>query len=341
MKLSQFDYDLPPELIAQFPPTHRTDSRMMVINRADQTLEDRNFRDLPQIIDDSYFLVLNDSRVFKARLIGHRKSGGKVEIFMVRKIDGNNWLALLRPSGRIKKNEQIYFTDDLSLTVSDEPGKTERQISFVSDKAEQEIINNHGQVPLPPYIKRTADSNDLDRYQTVYANDSGSVAAPTAGLHFDDVILKTLSDKNIASEKITLHVGPGTFKPVISEEIEDHYVDPELARISDATARSINDRKKTGSKLLAVGTTAVRTLETSADSTGQLTALDDLIDLYIRPPYQYKVVDALLTNFHLPKSSLLMLVAALCGRKFLFEAYHHAVSEKYRFYSYGDCMLIL
>lgn len=341
MKLSDFDYQLPPELIAQHPADKRSESRMLVLDRSSRTISDRYFHELPEIIDDSYFMVVNDSKVFKARMFGKRATGGKVEIFLVRRESGNRWLAMLRPSGRIKRNEKIYFSEDFYITVIDEPGPVERIIEFASDEIENEIIEKFGLIPLPPYIKREATDEDIGRYQTVYAKSSGSVAAPTAGLHFDKAILEKLNSKGISIDKLTLHVGPGTFKPVTVDNIEEHIIDAELAHISDETAQSINEKKAQGKKLLAVGTTSIRTLEFASNARSALKPIHQLVDLYIYPPYDNKIVDCTVTNFHLPKSSLLMLVSAFCGRDFLFEAYRHAVEEKYRFYSYGDCMLIL
>jgi len=341
MKLSDFDYTLPPGMVAQYPSQKRAFSRMLIVNRADESLIDAHFYDLPDIINSSYFLVINDSKVFKARLYAQRATGGKVEVFLVRRVNGTRWLSLMRPSGRIKSGEKIYFDSRNCVTVHDNPGGIEREISFSDPRQENFIINQYGQVPLPPYIKREAGKNDLSRYQTVYAEHSGSVAAPTAGLHFDRRILNRLTDNKIKYEKITLHVGPGTFKPVVTENIENHTVDPEYAIVTAKTAKAINRYRRQGKKLLAVGTTSVRTAEAVADSAGLISPLSGPVDLFIYPPYHYKAVDAMLTNFHLPKTSLLMLVAAFCGRELMFKAYAHAIARKYRFYSYGDCMLIL
>jgi len=341
MKLTDFDYTLPPGMVAQYPSQKRANSRMLVLNRTDNSITDARFNDLPDIIDSSYFLVINDSKVFKARLFAHRKTGGRVEVFLVRRIDPGYWLALLRPSARIKSKENLYFDGKNFLTVHDKSGSVERKISFPDSKTERFVINQYGQIPLPPYIKRAAKKYDLKRYQTVYAENTGSVAAPTAGLHFDRRILGRLARHGIACERITLHVGPGTFKPVVTQNIESHIVDPEYAVIKSGTARKINGYKRQGKKLLAVGTTSVRTVETMSNEAGLVSSHSGLVDLFIYPPYEYRAVDAMLTNFHLPKTSLLMLVAAFCGREFMFEAYRHAIDKKYRFYSYGDCMLIL
>jgi S-adenosylmethionine:tRNA ribosyltransferase-isomerase len=341
MKLSAFDYHLPPELVAQFPPARRTSSRMLVVNRRDGSLTDARFSNLTDFIDDSYFLVVNDSRVFKARLIGRRQTGGKVEVLLIHRLGGAKWKAMIQPSGRIYKGEQVFFSQRYRLTVIDNPGEVEREVEFASEGDEKRILARFGAVPLPPYIHRESTEADIKRYQTVYADATGSVAAPTAGLHFDRRMLARLSANGIAVERVTLHVGPGTFKPVQVEDISKHTVDPESAEVSRITAVAINKSKKQGLKLLAVGTTSVRTVESATDADGVIAPFSAPVDLFIYPPYRYKAVDALLTNFHLPKSSLLMLVAAFCGRELMFRAYHHAIAAGYRFYSYGDCMLIL
>lgn len=341
MKLSEFDYHLPPGLIAQFPAIRRASSRMLVVNRADGSIIDSRFSRLTDFIDDSYFLVVNDSRVFNARLVGHRQTGGKVEVLLVRKVGPARWKVMLQPSGRIHEGEEVYFSQRYRLTVTDEPGGIEREAEFASEADEKKIITCFGAVPLPPYIRREPLVQDVKRYQTVYADPTGSVAAPTAGLHFDQRMLARLAGKGIAIERITLHVGPGTFKPVQVDDIRKHVVDPELAEITPPAAKAINELKKQGRKLLAVGTTSVRTVESAADVRGRVSPRSGPVDLFIYPPYRYKAVDALLTNFHLPKSSLLMLVAAFCGRELLFRAYDRAITAGYRFYSYGDCMLIL
>lgn len=341
MKLSAFDYKLPPELIAQYPPVRRTSSRMLVMDRRDGSLTDSHFSRLTDFIDDSYFLVVNDSRVLKARLIGRRQTGGKVEVLLVRRLGDARWKAMLQPSGRVRKGERVFFSQRYALTITDDPGGVEREVEFATAGDEKRILARFGSVPLPPYIRRDPTQADSKRYQTVYANASGSIAAPTAGLHFDRRMLARLKKHHIPLERVTLHVGPGTFKPVQVEDISKHHIDPEPADISKPTADAINKWKKQGRKLLAVGTTSVRTLESAADTDGIISPFTAPVDLFIHPPYRYKTVDALLTNFHLPKSSLLMLVAAFCGRETLFRAYAHAIAARYRFYSYGDCMLIL
>jgi S-adenosylmethionine:tRNA ribosyltransferase-isomerase len=341
MKLSDFDFYLPRKLIAQHPAARRSSSRMLVVDRRTGKFRDHHFRELPGILDTSNFLVLNDSKVFRARLFGRRGTGGKVEVFLVRRTSGTTWQALIRPSGRIKKGEKIWFDDTSFVTVDDSAGGVDRVVSFKSLSKERSVIARHGLIPLPPYIRREAGKSDSRRYQTVYANKSGSVAAPTAGLHFDRRTLHRLTAAGIQVEMITLHVGPGTFKPVISERIAEHVVDPEVAFVSKPAADRINRYKSEGKKLLAVGTTAVRTLEFISDDSGLVRPFEGFADLYIYPPYRFKAVDLLLTNFHLPRTSLLMLASAFCGHDLLMKAYEHAIQEEYRFYSYGDCLLIL
>ena len=341
MKLTDFDYRLPPGMVAQYPSQKRTGARMLVLNRADGSITDSHVYQLPDFLSPTYFLVLNDSKVFKARLFTTRSTGGRVEVFLVRRNGPGRWLALLRPSVRIKCGERLCLDSKNYLMVMDKPGQLEREVAFENGKKEEFIIHQYGQVPLPPYIKRHPDKSDAVRYQTVYAGREGSVAAPTAGLHFDRRMLTRLAEQQIEHEMITLHVGPGTFKPVTAERIERHVVDPEYAIVTPKAARGVNRRKQKGQKLLAVGTTSVRVTEFAADDGGLVSPHEGPVDLFIYPPYRYKAVDAMLTNFHLPRTSLLMLVAAFCGRELLFTAYRHAIERQYRFYSYGDCMLIL
>ncbi len=342
MKLSLFDYDLPRHLIAQYPSRRRADSRMLVLDRSTGEITDGRFRDFPELVRQNYFLVINDSKVFKARLYARRRSGGKVEVFLIRRSDDDTWVAFLRPSGRIKAGEKLYFDSKRYLTVLDQPGSIERAVSFPSQVEEEYIIARHGRIPLPPYIRRSPEKQDTQRYQTIYARNTGSVAAPTAGLHFDRRLMAELETKGVPVEWITLHVGPGTFKPVTTEEVEGHYVDPEFVQITSETAKAIESHRLAGKKLLAVGTTTVRSLEFAAfEESLPLDGYQGMVDLFIYPPYKFRVVEALLTNFHLPKSSLLMLVSAFCSRELILKAYRRAIEREYRFYSYGDCMLIL
>ncbi len=350
MDISLFDYHLPQELIAQFPLEQRAESQMLILDRADGALQDSRFTDFPNMLQSGDCLVINDTSVFPARLQGgRRKAGGSVEVFLVRRIEPDNaparhWRALAKPGRRLKEGETIIFADNESLAVKlvrkFDDGSWE--VAFDNETQEREIITRFGSAPLPPYIHRDADNDDVIRYQTVYADSakSGAVAAPTAGLHFTEEILAALQAKGVRVVRITLHVGPGTFKPVQVQRVEEHTVDPEWAVISAETAEVINKTKAGGGRVIAVGTTVTRTLEYVAQKTGAVEPFTGMVDLYIRPGFEFRVVDSLLTNFHLPKSSLLILVSALAGREIVLRAYEHAIAAQYRFYSYGDCMFI-
>ncbi len=355
MDISLFDYHLPDELIAQYPLEKRADSKMLVLDKESGQFSDSQFSSFADNLQAGDCLVLNDTSVFPARLQnGKRRSGGAVEIFLVRKLtdtsdDGSvcSWRALTKSSGRLKAGEEIIFGSDerFAVTLVRKHPDGAWEVTFANYEIEQRIISQFGSAPLPPYIQRAADKSDTDRYQTVFADQdkSGAVAAPTAGLHFTDEILEALERKGVIIAKLTLHVGPGTFKPVQVERIEDHRVDPEWAEISAETAEKINNARAAGGKIIAVGTTVTRTLEFVARKSGSDRKVSDfagMVDLYICPGFEFLVVDSLLTNFHLPKSSLLILVSALVGRDIVIGAYEHAIIEQYRFYSYGDCMLI-
>lgn len=355
MNINEFDYALPPELIASRPAKTRSASRLLALNRATAELKHQEFSVLPNYLSPGDCLVINDTKVFPARLLGGRRiSGGAVEIFLIRKISdvssGNriHWRALAKPSAKLSAGEGIMFERDGVLvgTVTLETYHSEGvwDISFADEKTEKRILARFGTVPLPPYIGREADEEDVIRYQTVYADSakSGAVAAPTAGLHFTNEMLERLQQSGVTIARITLHVGPGTFKPVSVENINEHIVDPEWAEIPEQTARAINNARSQGKRVIAVGTTVARTLENAeycADNR-EIKPFSGMVDLYIQPGYKFRVVDALLTNFHLPKSSLLILVAAFAGYQPIMRAYHSAVKEQYRFYSYGDCMFI-
>ncbi len=358
MDISLFDYHLPSELIAHYPLEKRAESRMLVLERDSGELTDSSFSEFAGNLQPGDCLVLNDTSVFPARLQGgKRSSGGAVEIFLVRKLTDSGktnaecrWRALAKPGGRLKEGEEIVFGSDdtaaVTLITKLQDGAWE--VSFANQGIEQSVISRFGAAPLPPYIQRAPDESDTSRYQTVFADKdkSGAVAAPTAGLHFTDEILATLAEKGVVIAKLTLHVGPGTFKPVQVDRIEEHQVDPEWAEISADTAAKINSVKAQGGRIVAVGTTVTRTLEYVARisqpeaTNGELTAFSGMVDLYICPGFEFQIVDSLLTNFHLPKSSLLILVSALAGRDIVLRAYEQAIAKQYRFYSYGDCMLI-
>ena len=347
MLVSEFNYELPEELIAQMPADKRENSRMLVLNRENQSIEHKHFYDIVDYLDDNTLLVLNDTKVIPARLYGTKDTGAKIEVFLLEaKSDSNKWSCLIRPSKRIKPDTIIKISDDLSvkaLSRLEDDGEWLVELIYRGDLFE--ILHKIGNIPLPPYIERKLQTEeiknfDMERYQTVYAKDEGSVAAPTAGLHFTKEILKKLKNKGVEIAYVTLNVGLGTFRPVKCENILDHKMHSETFEITQKTADIINRAKANGKKLVAVGTTTVRTLETAFKKYGEIKACHDHSELFIYPPYEFKVVDKLITNFHLPKSTLLMLVSALAGKDYIFRAYNEAVQNRYRFFSYGDCMFI-
>ena len=346
MLLSDFDYELPEELIAQRPTEKRQDSRMMVLDRVNHQILHRHFYDIVDLINDDCVLILNNTKVIPARLYGYKDTGARIEVFLLKEGTNKEWEVLIRPSKRVKDGTVIKISDELSVQVIhplEDDGKWLVKMLYEGDILE--ILHRVGNIPLPPYIERKMASEDLkkldfERYQTVYAKDEGSVAAPTAGLHFTREILEKLRGKGVEIGYVTLNVGIGTFRPVKCENILDHKMDSEAFEISQETAELINRAKKEGKKIVAVGTTTVRTLETAYKQFGEIKACKSASELFIYPPYEFKVVDNLITNFHLPKSTLLMLVSALAGKDFIFEAYKEAIDNKYRFYSYGDCMYI-
>ena len=347
MKTADFFYHLPPELIAQQPLPDRTRARMMVIHRATGVFDHRRVADLPAFLRTGDLLVVNDTRVIPARLYGHKiATGGSVEILLIEETVPGIWEALLR-ARHAKPGVRLELADHQIqaeiLAVKDEGRVTLR---LRHERPLLEILTTDGVPPLPPYIKRTTTNAlqraaDRERYQTVYARNPGAVAAPTAGLHFTEALLATLEQQGVRHAVVTLHVGPGTFKPVTVADVEQHHMDAERYTVPEDTARLICATRAAQGRIVAVGSTVVRTLETVAAEHGAVTASQGRSDLFIYPPYKFRVVDALLTNFHLPSSSLLMMVGALAGRDLILRAYAEAIRERYRFYSYGDCMLIL
>lgn len=352
MLLSEYDYNLPEELIAQMPADKRDNSRMMVLNRKDRTISHKHFYDIVDLIDKDTLLVMNNTKVLPARLIGHKDTGAKIEVFLLKQAnfqnqENNCWDVLIKPSKRIKPDTIIKISEELSVRAIkrlEENGEWLVELIFEGDNV-LEILHRNGNIPLPPYIERKIPDEDLkkldfERYQTVYAKDEGSVAAPTAGLHFTQAILQKLQEKGVELAYVTLNVGLGTFRPVQCENVLEHKMHSETFEISEKAAEQINRAKREGKKIIAVGTTTVRTLETAFQKFGCIKPCHDHSELFIYPPYEFKVIDNLITNFHLPKSTLLMLVSALAGKDFIFEAYKKAIENKYRFFSYGDCMLI-
>ena len=339
MHISEFDYELPEELIAQRPSEKRENSKMMVLNKEHHQIEHKNFFNIVDYLDDNCVLILNNTKVMPARLYGYKDTGAKIEVFLLKKYDdANRWEVLIRPSKRVRPGTIIKVSDELSVEVMmplPDDGKWVVKMIYEGDLLQ--ILHKVGNIPLPPYIERKMATEELrqldfERYQTVYAKNEGSVAAPTAGLHFTEDILNKLKEKGVEIGYVTLDVGIGTFRPVKCENILEHQ--------SEETAELINRAKAQGKKIVAVGTTTVRTLESAYKIYGEIKACKSASNLFIYPPYKFKVVDKLITNFHLPKSTLLMLVSALATKDFIFEGYAEAIKEKYRFYSYGDCMFI-
>ena len=342
MKLSNFDYHLPTELIAQTPLEERTDSRLMVLNKKDLTICDDLFKNLVNYLNPGDLLVMNNTRVLPARLFGEIKNyAKKVEVFLLKEIEKNPngvvWECLVRPGKKMQKGVEINFTQEFSGSVIQINEDGTRLIKFNQTDI-YPFLDEEGEMPLPPYIKEKLE--EKERYQTVYSDKLGSVAAPTAGLHFTEDYLNKLKTKGVEIGFVTLDVGLGTFLPVKTDDIKEHKMHSEKYEIKQQLVDRINQTKKLGKKVIAVGTTSMRVLESSLDQNGNLIAQKGETDIFIYPPYDFKVVDALLTNFHLPKSTLLMLVSALAGKEFMFEAYQKAVNLKYRFFSFGDAMLI-
>lgn len=346
MLVSEFDYDLPEELIAQTPAEKRDYSRMLVLDSNKETIEHKHFFDVVDYLDENCILILNNTKVIPARLFGHKDTGAKIEVFLLKDVGKKQWEVLIRPSKRVKVNSIIKISDELSVKILSEledDGKWLVELQY--DGNLFEILDRVGNVPLPPYIERKMTTDELkaldyERYQTVYAKDEGSVAAPTAGLHFTVDILERLKAKGVQIGYVTLNVGLGTFRPVKCDNVLDHKMDSETYSISKETADLINNAKKQGKKLVAVGTTTVRTLESAYKEFGCIKECHSASTLFIYPPYKFNVIDNLITNFHLPKSTLLMLVSSLAGKDLIFKAYKEAIERKYRFYSYGDCMFI-
>ena len=339
MKKSDFYFDLPEELIAQTPLERRDASRLLVLNKKTGELEHRHFYDLPEYLHEGDCLVMNDSRVLPARLLGCRSSGGSVELVLLRDLGEGKWECLSRPGRKTKPGTELSFGDgELTATVLAVTEGGNRIVQFHYEGIFLEVLERLGKMPLPPYIK--AELNDAERYQTVYSREVGSAAAPTAGLHFTLELLQKLADKGVRLCYVTLHVGLGTFRPVKEEEIEDHPMHAEFCMIPEETARIVNETKKNGGRVIAVGTTSCRTLESFASADGALSPSSGWTDIFIYPGYRFKCIDALITNFHLPESTLIMLVSALAGRETILHAYETAVKERYRFFSFGDAMLI-
>lgn len=343
MDVSQFDFHLPEELIAQSPAPHRSDSRLMVLHRETGKLEHRRFSDLVEYLRPGDVLVINDTRVRPARLIGmKRETGGRVEILLLKPLGDDRWEVLAKPARRLKPNNTILFGNgELQAVVEGESGVAGGRIVRLLYEADnlESLLDRLGEMPLPPYIRSRLD--DPERYQTVYARAVGSAAAPTAGLHFTRELLEEIRNKGVEIAAITLHVGLGTFRPVTAERVEEHRMHAEYYEVGEEAARRIRSASERGGRVVAVGTTSVRTLETVAGLHGEIVPCRGWTDIFIYPGYQFRAVDALITNFHLPRSTLLMLVCAFASGRQILEAYQEAVNRRYRFFSFGDAMLIL
>lgn len=339
MLLSDFDYHLPERLIAQHPAPVRDQSRLLVLDRAGGAVTHRRFHDLPEYLAAGDTLVFNDTRVIPARLTGAKAdTGGRVEVFLLSRLTGDTWEALVKPGRKLRPGARVEFGEGLSGEIQAVTDFGGRVVRFVFDGIFEEILDRLGETPLPPYIHATLA--DKERYQTVYARERGSAAAPTAGLHFTDGLLGALRDKGVNLAFLTLHVGLGTFRPVSAEDITQHKMHREFYTVPEATADLVNATRARGGRVVAVGTTAVRTLETAA-AEGRVRAGSGWTEIFIYPGYEFRAVDALVTNFHLPKSTLLMLISAFAGREKVLASYRAAVEEEYRFFSFGDAMLII
>ena len=349
MKLSNFNYDLPKELLAEYPSDQRDESKLMILNRDTQKIEHKLFKDIIDYFDDGDVFVLNDTKVFPARLMGNKeKTGARIEVFLLRELsrDQRLWDVLVDPARKIRIGNKLYFGDDDSLVaeVIDNTTSRGRTLRFLYDGSYDEFrgkLLELGQTPLPKYIKRDEEDFDKERYQTIYAKNEGAVAAPTAGLHFSKHLLKRLQIKGVNLSELTLHVGLGTFNPVEVEDLSKHKMDSEELFINQLAVDIVNQAKLNKKKVCAVGTTVMRGLESSVSSVGTLNPYVGWTHKFIFPPYDFNIANSLITNFHMPKSTLLMMVSAFAGHDFMMDAYQEAIKKKYRFYSYGDAMLII
>lgn len=349
MKLSNFNFDLPKDLLAEYPAVNRDESRLMVLNRKDQTIEHKMFKDMIDYFEEDDVLVLNNTKVFPARLFGNKeKTGARIEVFLLRELNPETrlWDVLVDPARKIRIGNKLYFGEDESLVaeVIDNTTSRGRTLRFLFDGSYDEFRNKLkelGETPLPKYIKRDVEPEDAERYQTIFAKEEGAVAAPTAGLHFSKHLMKRLEIKGINFAEVTLHVGLGTFSPVEVEDLSKHKMDSEEIIIEDKAVHTINTGIERKKRVCAVGTTVMRSLESSVSSNGTLNPYKGWTNKFIFPPYDFSIANAMVTNFHTPKSTLLMMISAFAGHDFVKEAYAEAVKEKYRFYSYGDAMLII
>jgi S-adenosylmethionine:tRNA ribosyltransferase-isomerase len=349
MKLSQFRFDLPLNLIAQHPTKKREDARMMVIHRHTGQMENKNFHNILDYFDDKDVFVVNNTKVFSARMYGRKeKTGAKIEVFLLRELNKEHrlWDVIVDPARKIRVGNKLYFgdTEELIAEVIDNTTSRGRTIKFLFEGTDEDfklVLDRHGETPLPKYIKRKPDDEDKERYQTVYAKYEGAVAAPTAGLHFSRELIKRCEIKGIRFAEVTLHTGLGTFRPIEVEDLSKHKMDAEYYRIDETPCRIVNKAKETGHRICSIGTTTMRALESSFTAQKQLKPSDGWTNTFIHPPYDFNIADALVTNFHLPKTSLLIMACAFAGYDLIMEAYKKAIKDKYRFFSYGDAMIIV
>lgn len=349
MKLSHFNFELPEELLAEYPSENRDESRLMVLNRKDQTIEHKMFKDIIDYFDEDDVMILNDTKVFPARLYGNKeKTGARIEVFLLRELNEEQrlWDVLVDPARKIRIGNKLYFGEGESLVaeVIDNTTSRGRTLRFLYDGSYRDFrvkLTELGETPLPKYIKREVEPEDEERYQTIFAKNEGAVAAPTAGLHFSKHLLKRLEIKGVKFAEVTLHVGLGTFNPVEVEDLSKHKMDSEEIIIKTPAVEIINNAIKTKRRICAVGTTAMRSVESSVSSNGTLNEFDGWSNKFIFPPYDFSIANCMITNFHTPKSTLLMMASAFAGHEFIKKAYDEAVKEKYKFYSYGDAMLII
>ena len=340
MKVSDFNYNLPEELIAQHPSEKRDESRLMVLNREKQTIENKVFKDVIDYLNEGDCLVINNTKVIPARLYGKKETGANVEFLLLKRVQDDTWEAIVRPGRKLLAGAKVIFGDGLlEATVDKVLENGNREVTFKYDGIFNEILDQIGMMPLPPYIKERL--KEKDRYQTVYAKYEGSAAAPTAGLHFTPELLEKIKAKGVEIANVTLHVGIGTFRPVKVENVEEHDMHSEHYYIKQEDADKINNAKKNGKRVISVGTTSCRVLESVADENGFVKETEGDTNIFIYPGYKFKCIDNLITNFHLPESTLIMLVSTLAGKDFVMSAYNKAVEEKYRFFSFGDAMIII